>query len=239
MMVVISQPRYLPVISYLQRLAFADVFVLFDTVQRQSRGWENRNKLLLPEPKWLTIPISSSSREIIRRTRVRDAEWVSKHKRSIFHFYHKHPYFNAEYLEKYYDDVEKMIRNGNDRFADIIEKTLYNLGEIFGFSPRIVRASSFETDAIRQATGPHKLLEICKELKADTYVSGENGRVYGVNEAFAGSGINVKYHPSDTLRYDQPGRKKFVPYMGFFDALFCIGRDALAREIRRPPLLQD
>ena len=237
MKVVISQPRYLPVISYLQRLAFADAFVLFDTVKRQYAGWENRNKLLLPEPKWVTIPISSSRMEIIRDARVRGVNWVVEHKNRILHNYRKHPHFNRSWLDAYYEGVEEMVRAGNDRFADIIERTLLNLAALFDFQPNIVRASSFETEAIRQARGPEKLLEICKALNADVYVSGENGRVYGVNEVFAGSGIRVKYHPAGAFHYPQPGRDTFVPYMGFFDALFCIGRDALAQEIQREPEL--
>ena len=65
---VISQPRYLPALNYLQRLYFADIFVIFDVVQREVRGFENRNKLLLPKPKWLTIPVSSSGREKIYKS---------------------------------------------------------------------------------------------------------------------------------------------------------------------------
>lgn len=58
---VISQPRYLPVISYLQRLYFADIFVFLDNVQRQPRGVENRNKIIVNgKEKWLSIPVKSS-----------------------------------------------------------------------------------------------------------------------------------------------------------------------------------
>jgi hypothetical protein len=58
MKIVISQPRYLPTLNYLIRLYFSDCFVLLDNVQRQARGYENRNKLLMPSAKWLSISIS-------------------------------------------------------------------------------------------------------------------------------------------------------------------------------------
>jgi len=239
MKVVISQPRYLPVISYVQRLAFADRFILLDNVKRQYAGWENRNKLLLPKPKWLTIPISSSRMEIIKNTLVRDSEWVEKHKRSIIDNYKNHPFFDEDLLDMYYNGVKDLIDGGNRHFADIIEKTIHNLGEIFGFSPKIIRASSIENSRIRNTSGPAKLLEICRAAGAKTYISGENGRVYGVPETFAGSGIAVKFHMAQTFEYPQPGQGEFIPYMGFFDALFCVGRDRLAEEILKEPQLAD
>jgi len=239
MKVIISQPRYLPVISYLQRLAFADRFILFDVVKRQYAGWENRNKLLLPDPKWLTIPISSSRMEMIKNTDIRDATWIDEHKRRIAHNYAKHPYFDPSFIDKYYEGVREIIEGGNRKFVDIIERTLFNLGDMFGFSPRIVRASQIENDRIRNARGPHKLLEIARAVGAGTYVSGENGRVYGVLDVFADSGISVRFHAAQAFEYKQPGQEQFVPYMGFFDALFCIGRDALAAEILKEPDLQE
>ena len=84
MKVVISQPRYLPALNYLQRLKHADVFVFLDNVQIQTRGWENRNKILINgKEKWLTIPVSSSKREVVFKAKIAGKDWLWKHKETV------------------------------------------------------------------------------------------------------------------------------------------------------------
>ncbi len=236
---VISQPRYLPIISYIQRLHFSDCFVLLDVVQRQGRGWENRNKLLIPTPKWLSVPISSSTRALIKDTHISGADWIDQHKKAIRHNYKKHPYYNERILNKYYEGVKEMITAGQTEFVDVLEKMLVNSSEIFDIKINIQRASLLPQDEISAAQGPHKLLAICKQLGCKTYVSGANGRAYGVEEAFAGSGIRVRYHVPREEPYPQPNQSEFVPFMGFLDIVFCIGVERTREIITAPPTLED
>lgn len=229
MKVVISQPRYLPAINYLQRLFFADKFIIFDVVQRQARGWENRNKLLLPDPVWLTIPITSSSRALIADTRVDGMMWIKEHKEKIRRWYKTAPYFSEELLERAYE-----INGLCDSYRDLLVVLLNNACHLLSFQPKLILASELFDLKSCSGGGAQILREICEVVGAQCYVSGPNGRQYGVEAAFADSEIDLKYHIFEHPVYSQ-GKQTFVPYMGYLDALFYCGVSWLANSVRIKP----
>ncbi|WP_371362952.1 hypothetical protein SRRS_39650 [Sporomusa rhizae] len=234
--IAISQPRYLPALNYLQRIAITDVFVLLDNVQRQSRGIENRNKILTSgKPQWLTIPIASSSREKIQNTVVSNDGWIEHHKKSLHFTYCKHPYYNRELIEAYYKDLNSL------NYVDMIETMLTNLCEIFGIKINFVRTSSLSIN--QDITGVENLYVISKDLKADLYLSGSNGRDYGVKECFEGNQpkIKVLFHDFDYPVYAQFGNsaQNFQPWLCFFDPLFNLGTDKIKELIFNKPLLRE
>lgn len=218
-MIIISQPRYLPSMHYLQRLRFADTFVLLDNVQRQARGWENRNKILFSgKPQWLSIPIRSSSREVICKTEICDFCWIDNHIKQIVAAYKRCKFFDIGFVEDYFS-----VETRSNSFVDVVEQMLLNIGTICEFSPNVKRSSHL-LKTQDKFCGPKFLLKICKELGGNLYVSGSNGRAYGVDDAFSGSGILVKFHQHDMQEYQQENNDgEFVPYMSFFDFLFNEG----------------
>jgi hypothetical protein len=240
-MIVISQPRYLPAITYCQRLFFADKFVILDNVQRQTRGFENRNRVLVNgEKKWITIPSKSSSRALIRNTAIQGNDWIADHKQKLYDYYSAAPYFDESYIERYYGDIDKIIDEINYDFTETLIYLIKNLCSIFHFSPDIIRASSMGSAAIEEAAGPDKLLEIAKFVDADIYVSGLNGREYGIIETFQESNTKVKFHADTPERYDQKlADGNFEPNMAFFDALFYAGYTWLEEQIKKEPKLED
>ncbi|MBN1197727.1 MAG: WbqC family protein [Bacteroidales bacterium] len=232
---VISQPRYIPALNYIARLCYTDLFVVFDTVQRQPREPHNRNRLLCNgEPKWVTIPINASSRAIIHDMKVAGSEWIRQHKDTIRSYYLHAPFFDVELMEIYYEGCEDMLISSDDDFTAAMLHTYRNLGRLLSFEPKFVRASEINDKEIEQQYGPAKLLAICRKVGADLYISGPVGREYGVVDAFSGSGVDVLIHEYTHPVYQQIGPSSFVPYMGFFDALFNIGRDQLTALIHQP-----
>lgn len=235
MRVVISQPRYLPAVNYLQRLYFVDLFIFLDNVQRQSRGWENRNKILINgEEKWVTIPVASPSREIIENSKVDGAEWIESHKKIICNAYSQHPFYDSSLVDLYYDGVGKIIDGKDNNFPDVIIQLLMNVCKIFGFEPKTVCASSYSLEHVK---GPGKLAEICKKVEASTYVSGGNGREYGVIEAFDNSGVEVLFHEYTYPVYKQYKQDSFVSWLSFFDPLFNLGLEEVKKWVYEKPEL--
>ncbi len=221
MKVVISQPRYLPVVSYLQRLYNADIFVFLDNVQRQYLGVENRNKILVNgKLKWLTIPVSSSRLEKIYKSQIGGSDWVKEHKNKIFEAYKKHKYFDMKYLDLYYQSVEETLIKIGYNYADTLIHLVINACKIFDFKPRVIRATELN---LPDAKGVENLFNIAKAVGANIYVSGSNGRQYGVKEYFEARGIKVLFHDPKIEPYPQKGSQEFVPWLCFFDTLFNIG----------------
>jgi len=230
--IVISQPRYLPALNYLQRLFFADEFVILDVVQRQARGWENRNKLLLSEPTWLTVPVASSSRSLIVDTLIDGRFWVTEHKKKISQHYGKAPFFSEMLLNEAY-----ALNEGSNRYADVLVAMLRNVCRLLSFEPNLVYASDLLRPEDFACGGVETLRALSERVGADAYVSGPNGRNYGVVEGFAGSGIDVLFHEFQHPVYEQRDRP-FVPYMGYLDALFFCGVEWLSGFIRSAPDLR-
>jgi hypothetical protein len=236
--VTISQPRYLPALNYLQRICFSDVFVVFDIVQRQSRAFENRNKLLLPDARWLTIPIQSSSRALISETGIDGEAWVSTHKAQIVGGYRRAPHFDEALLDLYFSAFLANSFECSSSFSAATIRALVLLLDELKLPHNFRFARELCDETIAAAEGPAKLRRICEKLNASTYISGENGRSYGVVECFADSACKVRFHLFEPAPYAQHNHiSGFIPYMGFFDALFNCGRDWFRDAVMKPPTL--
>ena len=60
MNVVILQPSYIPWRGVFDQIQRADLFIFYDDVQYDKRGWRNRNQIKTSRGKqWLTIPVHS------------------------------------------------------------------------------------------------------------------------------------------------------------------------------------
>lgn len=238
-MIVISQPRYLPALTYLQRIYFAETFVLLDNVQRQKRGFENRNRVLVNgEPRWVTIPSKSSSRALIKDTTIEGKDWISEHKHKLKEYYSEAPFFDESLIHTYFGNLEDNIASYSYDFTDSIEYLLNNIGEILNFEPVFQRASELHSEEIEEAAGPDKVFEICNYLEVDLYISGLNGREYGILNSFEQSSIDVKFHTDQPEPYQQ-GTHDFVPHMAFLDPLFYAGKDWTEQQVKKQPKLED
>ena len=61
--IVIMQPYFIPYAGYIRLFSKCDLFVIYDCVQFQRRGWTNRNKI---QNKWLTLPLKKGPRDTTR-----------------------------------------------------------------------------------------------------------------------------------------------------------------------------
>jgi len=191
---------------------------------------ENRNKLLISgNERWLTIPIKSSRKEIISKTIIGDS-WLEKHKKSIKFNYKHHPYYSDDLLEQYYAGVCE-----NTNYVDAIETSLKNLSKMFSIPMKFARASTLNIQSEKR--GVENLFEICKIIGTNTYISGSNGRGYGVTEYFTPRGIQVLYHDFEYPQYPQKDRTTFTPWLGFFDPLFNCGTDYIKEILQSNPTL--
>jgi hypothetical protein len=218
---IISQPRYLPAINYLQRLYNADWFVFLDTVQRQGRGWENRNKILMKDEElWLTIPVVSSSRELIQNSRIAGTDWILLHKQKLESAYRHCTYFESDIINRYYVDTEKVLIDTNYSYREVIIHLCLNACKILNFTPNWELASKCDP---MMHSGVMKLVDIAENIGCTHYISGENGKYYGVDDAFRNSEMEALFHKFVYPNYKQCGATYFHPWMCFFDVIFNIG----------------
>jgi hypothetical protein len=215
---VISQPRLFPGLHYLHRMLVADVFVVFDTVQFNPRHEENRARVKSPHgPAWLTVPVRQTSREqLIRDTRLDNSQaWPARALKTLQHLYGKAPHYRA-----HAPAVQAVLEAGHETLSDLDVASWQPALLLLRPSCRFVRASELPVPG----QGPQLLLDICKHLGADTYLSGAFGRQYLDTAEFARAGVTVEFHDYSYPPYPQR-HDGFVPFLSYLDALFNAGLD--------------
>jgi hypothetical protein len=172
------------------------------------------------KPKWVSIPIESSSRALIFDTQIKGTDWVMNHQNAIRNYYRKAPHFEERVLERYYLDVNNSMKLSGFSFTETILQTIRNLEAMLDFDCDTVKASDLDENRDNWLTGPEELKRIAELSGATVYISGPNAKVYGIEEVF--KEIQVEYHEYDHPVYEQQN-SSFTEYLGFFDAIFQAG----------------
>ena len=220
MIVSVHQPQYLPWIGYFHKIAHSDVFVFLDNVQYKKREFQNRNKIRTKEGwLWLTVPVITKGRFTQKMKEVlidNTSNWHKKHWQSIEMNYSKAKYFN-EYKEFFKSLYEKEW----DKLIDLNVFIIKYINELLNIKIPVY----YESDLNIEGEKTTRIINICKKLNADTYLSGIGGKEYLIEEEFIKTGIKLIYqnfkHPVYTQVY--PG---FEPFMSIVDLLFNCGKES-------------
>ncbi len=186
MTVFITQSNYIPWKGYFDAIRQADVFVLYDDMQYTKGDWRNRNKIKTPNGlQWLTIPVKVKGLDQrINETPVADQLWRKKHWKTIVQNYRNAPHFEkfSSVFEALYNGQEEMLSEINHRF-------IIAINEILGIETRVMQSSELQLRGDRN----EKLVNICKDLGASTYLSGPAAKVYLDESQFKTEGIQVSW----------------------------------------------
>lgn len=193
--IAIHQSQYIPWAPYLKKIAQADIFVVMDSVQFQKNGVQNRNKIRNKDGDfWLTVPVTGTLSDRIMEKRISSDSWRQKHWKSIKAAYSRAPRWN-DYcmdLESLFNDSYFNLGEVNNKFLDFFLKT-------FEINTKIVNLSSLDVEGHKSEL----VLNICKEMGADCYLSGIGAKSYLYEDQFWDSGIEIKYMESKPPEYTQ------------------------------------
>lgn len=221
MIAAIHQPHYLPWVGYLDKLMRADVFVLLDCVQYRKNYFQNRNVIRTAQGRtWLTVPVLSSGcfGQNIGEVKIDGKRrWAEEHWKSIYFNYKK-----ARYFDVYAESLGALYRREWHLLTSVAEATVRWLVAILQLPVRTVRASELGATGV----GNHLLLDICRRVGADVYLSGKSGRKYLDLDGFRDEGISVLFqdfvHPTYRQVFDP-----FMPGMAAIDMVFSCGPETL------------
>ena len=238
------QANYLPYLGFFEKIARADAFVLVDTTQFVKRGpfgWIHRNRIRTDTPQdaespakatdgrergdshsrdgwmWLSVPVlthgkfTQSIREALINPQV---PWARKHRRSIDWEYRKAPHYDA--LKPWLDEA---YGRPWESLADLNEFLIRRMLETLGIRTPLVRSSDLG------ATGRKTdlVIDLCRRMKADTYLSGIHGRDYLEKERVAAAGITLKFQEFRHPVYPQVHGGAFIPHLSTLDLLMNCG----------------
>lgn len=219
MRIAIHQPQYLPWLGYFDKMDRADVFVLLDDVQYKKNEWQNRNKIRNAESwQWLTVPVLYDFGQPLNEVKIDNkTDWRTKHLKSIELNYSRAPYF-----KDYFAFFEDIYRREWDLLADVSAEIITRLKERLGIKARLVKSSELGI----KSSATNRLVDICRKLDADVYLSGAGGSEYLDEALFAAAGIKLEYQT-----YKHPVYKQvfdgFEPNMAVIDLMFMEGAKSL------------
>jgi len=222
--VVILQPSYIPWRGVFDQIQQADLFVFYDDVQYDKRGWRNRNQIKNPRGRqWLTIPVYSHGAQTqnipINQIRIAwDDPWNQTHLKAIQHSYGKAPHFERylSLLETFYQRRDEFLADFTIDFSIALAHELGNRHTCFMRSSEIAGIDGQKTD---------RLIQILRAVGATHYLSGPSARDYIENEKFAQAGITLEYMQYNYPEYPQL-YPPFDPQVSVLDLLFMTGPEA-------------
>ncbi len=225
MIVTIHQPEHLVWLGLIDKISQADVFVVLDTVQFEKNYFQNRNKIRTPYGdgwSWLTVPIKKHS----LHTKIKDIEisyvddWHLRYLDILRLHYKKAPHFDT-----YYGEIESRILKKYLRLADLNLDILTFMLSSFGVEgKKIILASGMNLPEPDKG-GSNTVLEICKALDTEAYLSGPSGRDYLNLNEFKEVNVGVRFHEFHHPEYRQLF-EPFLPYMSSIDLLFNHGKES-------------
>jgi len=223
---VILQPSYIPWRGYFDQIRRADLFIFYDDVQYDKRGWRNRNQIKTANGKqWLTIPVHSHGAQtnhlLIKDVLVSyesNSLWTSDHIKSIHHAYAHAPYFKEimAFLEPFYEVKPVLL-------TDFIIDLTMAISDYLGITAtRFMRSSELNAKGAKT----DRLIELLQQVNATEYISGPSAKDYIEMEKFSSAGIKVEYLNYNYLEYPQ----LYPPYdknVSIVDLLMMMGKNSI------------
>lgn len=216
--VAIHQPQYLSWVPYFDKILQSDMFVLLDNVQFQKNGLQNRNQIKTKDGLlWLSIPVQHHFGQLISETCIADRKATRRHVKTLEMAYKKSPFY-SEIGGLIFPVLNGEIDNLSDLNCELIKRILCYLD----YKGEIRRASTLEVNG----KGSDLVLNVCKRLRATTYLSGVGGKNYMNLDDFARDGIVVRFQRYQNVAYPQLNGD-FVGDLSIIDLLFNQGKGSL------------
>jgi len=198
MKISINQPAFLPWANYFKRISEVDMFVLLDDVQYEKNSNINRNKIqniITKKDLYLTIPVKKkslkSSENLIMNSLIDyRSNWKKKHLNSLNQILGK---------QNNYHIIENLIYNiysyKSENLFDFLSNQLSILLNFLEIKTKIVKSSELQTKLNKEL----KIIEICKKIGADEYVSGPHGINYLNKSMFDKNNIKLQYYDNKNI----------------------------------------
>ena len=186
--VAILQSNYIPWKGYFDMIAAVDEFIIYDDVQFTKNDWRNRNKIKTPNGvQWLSIPVRQEKLDQkISETRVSDQRWADKHWKTISQNYSRADNFKtySAILHETYQKAAEL-----ELLSEINLLFIRTLCQLANITTTISLCTQYQMEGDRI----NRLVNLCRQASATTYLSGPAAKAYLDEKAFADAGMNVAW----------------------------------------------
>lgn len=191
MRIAVMQPYAFPYLGYFRLLSQTDLFVLYDDVQHQRRGFVHRNRLLDRNgvPQWFTLPLAYAPQNVeIRALRFAD----DARARTI----EQTPRFPA--FQTMPPSLRVAVENVGGAFLPYCVRVMVECCKLLGVPLRMAYSSDLRIPS--HIRGSARILEICRLTGATEYLNSPGGIGLYEPEAFDRAGVKLEFLPAWTGR---------------------------------------
>lgn len=229
----IMQPTYLPWMGYFSLINQVDIFVIYDDVQFDKRSWQQRNKIKTQSgTQWLTVPVLTKnklSQKINDVVISKELSFERDHIKAIEINYSKAPFF-----KKYKNEVFDCIDNNHHKIIELNFSLIQKISDILNIKTEFIKSSDLKNIDGKK---DERLINICKTLSANAYVSPEGSKNYlGEGDSFQDNDIKLEYQLFEHPKYEQI-YGSFESHMSIIDALFNCGSDKTFELIKESSMI--
>lgn len=191
--------------------------MVYDEVQYTKNDWRNRNKIKTAKgAEWITIPVRQQSlNQTIDDTLVLNDLWQKKHPRMLQANYSKAPFYKQimKALMPLYEKPDfEMLSEVNYLFINA-------LCGILGVKTKIVNSRELGLQGDRQM----RLVDACKKLNANCYLSGPSAKSYIQEAVFEANDIKVEWMDYSSYPEYPQLFPPFAHEVSILDLLFNVG----------------
>jgi hypothetical protein len=215
----ILQSNYIPWKGYFDLIAKSDVFVIYDEVQYTKNDWRNRNLISTQNGlQWLTIPVRQENLgQKIFESKISTNNWQRKHISSLQGSYSRAAHFN-----QFKESIFSLYENQSNLISEINISFIKAICEILEIKTQIIDSRELNLQGDRNM----RLIEACKKLNANSYISGPAAKNYLQTNLFKEESIDIEW-------MDYSGYKEYKQVYGPFahgvtilDLIFNTGNNA-------------
>lgn len=213
MIISIHQPEAFPQLGYFSKILKSDTFIFLDHVDYRKNYFQNRNKIMTVDGIiWLTLPIASTGKKINeKKIKVSFARKIIK---SIELNYQKSVQKSLilNFIENEFNQKDEIcLANFNINFIKLI-------CDLLSINCKFEKSSHLNLQESKSSL----ILEICKKVDCNVYLSGISGRDYLDLNEFENAEIKILFQKFNHIQYHVDNRE-FVPYMSVLAPLLTIG----------------
>jgi hypothetical protein len=169
MILSVHQPNFFPWLPYFKKIQESDVFVILGNVQFARRQFQNR---FFYKDRWNTMSVNSGLQSdlIVDKSYLKPIEDWTKIKRGL----------NEDNLNKFDSHIGHNLYQTN---VSIIYSLLRELN---------ISTPILEDSHIQNLNASERIIKLCKENGADTYLTGPSGKKYLDISLFQHYGISIQ-----------------------------------------------
>ncbi|MDC0599170.1 WbqC family protein [Candidatus Pseudothioglobus singularis] len=221
----IHQPNFFPWMGFFDKLNRSDKFVfLTSSIRSKNDKYLTRCSILGHEQSiYISIPLGIKQIPINQLLMPINNQWKTKTLNIIHNSYH-----NSFYYEEVVPDIRDLLLYESEYFSEYSINVINFIVNKLNIDTQIFIDTDFNKDF---GSSNERNIEICKAMKAETYLSGIGARDYNDANLFKINNIDLIYQDYMQSQYNQ-NSNKFIPGLSIIDLIFNYGYDSTEKILK-------